>query len=67
MITDLAAMMEERLNAFKARSHVLPERILVYRDGVSEARHPRPPPYRAPHSHYMHTGPIRDRRGGRDA
>ncbi|KZT63105.1 argonaute-like protein [Daedalea quercina L-15889] len=38
MITDLAGMMEERLNAFKAKSKVLPERILVYRDGVSEGQ-----------------------------
>ncbi|KAH9916915.1 ribonuclease H-like domain-containing protein [Fomitopsis serialis] len=38
MITDLAAMMEERLNAFKAKNRILPERILVYRDGVSEGQ-----------------------------
>lgn len=42
MITDLASMMEERLNAFKAKSRVLPERIVVYRDGVSEVRHISP-------------------------
>jgi hypothetical protein len=29
-------MMVERLKAFNARSKMLPDRILVYRDGVSE-------------------------------
>lgn len=29
-------MMVERLNVFKAKSKVLPKRIIVYRDGVSE-------------------------------
>lgn len=36
MITDLAGMMEERLVSYRARSNALPDRILVYRDGVSE-------------------------------
>ena len=36
MITDLAAMMVERLTAFKNKSKVLPTRVIVYRDGVSE-------------------------------
>jgi eukaryotic translation initiation factor 2C len=36
MITNLAAMMLERLLLFKARSKSLPKRVLVYRDGVSE-------------------------------
>lgn len=38
MITELASMMEERLKAFQARSKTLPQRILVYRDGVSEGQ-----------------------------
>jgi hypothetical protein len=38
MISELAAMMEERLKAFKAKSGKLPSKVLVYRDGVSEVR-----------------------------
>ena len=38
MITDLASMMEERLLAFRAKNKNLPNRVLVYRDGVSEVR-----------------------------
>ncbi|KAK7683759.1 hypothetical protein QCA50_013135 [Cerrena zonata] len=38
MITALADMMVERLEAFKAKSRVLPSRVLVYRDGVSEGQ-----------------------------
>ncbi|KAI0926490.1 hypothetical protein AcV7_005414 [Taiwanofungus camphoratus] len=38
MITDLAGMMEERLASYRARSNALPDRILVYRDGVSEGQ-----------------------------
>jgi eukaryotic translation initiation factor 2C len=36
MITDLKDMMEERLLAYRAKNRDLPQRILVYRDGVSE-------------------------------
>jgi eukaryotic translation initiation factor 2C len=36
MITNLAVMMHERLLAFKEKNNALPQRILVYRDGVSE-------------------------------
>ena len=36
MIEELAEMMKERLEAFRQKSNRLPERILVYRDGVSE-------------------------------
>ncbi|KAI0664173.1 argonaute-like protein [Cubamyces menziesii] len=39
MITDLQAMMEERLVAFRDRNQKnLPTRVLVYRDGVSEGQ-----------------------------
>ncbi|KXN84381.1 Protein argonaute-2 [Leucoagaricus sp. SymC.cos] len=39
MITDLEEMMIERLKAYQARNkNGLPERILVYRDGVSEGQ-----------------------------
>lgn len=39
MITGLADMMAERLEAFRAKNkNNLPKRILVYRDGVSEVR-----------------------------
>ncbi|OJT04969.1 Protein argonaute-2 [Trametes pubescens] len=39
MITDLRAMMEERLLAFMAQNqNMLPTRVLVYRDGVSEGQ-----------------------------
>ncbi|CAE6486384.1 unnamed protein product [Rhizoctonia solani] len=38
MITDLTDMMIERLNAFQVRNKVLPERILFFRDGVSEGQ-----------------------------
>jgi eukaryotic translation initiation factor 2C len=36
MITNLANMMFERLMVFRNRSKRLPDRVLVYRDGVSE-------------------------------
>jgi eukaryotic translation initiation factor 2C len=36
MVTDLKDMMIERLKAFQLKSTKYPERILVYRDGVSE-------------------------------
>jgi len=36
MITDLKDMMEERLMAYRVKNRDLPQRILVYRDGVSE-------------------------------
>ena len=36
MITDLKDMMEERLLAYRTKNKDLPQRILVYRDGVSE-------------------------------
>jgi len=39
MITELAAMMVERLNAFRQATRRLPERILVFRDGVSEGQY----------------------------
>ncbi|KDR77135.1 hypothetical protein GALMADRAFT_66053 [Galerina marginata CBS 339.88] len=39
MVTNLAKMMWERLTLFKARNkNALPQRILVYRDGVSEGQ-----------------------------
>ncbi|KAF8603355.1 argonaute-like protein [Ceratobasidium sp. AG-I] len=38
MITDLTDMMIERLSTFKARNNVLPQRILFFRDGVSEGQ-----------------------------
>ncbi len=36
MVTELEAMMIERLKVFNGRNKRYPERILVYRDGVSE-------------------------------
>lgn len=36
MVTNLKDMMLERLEAFRKRSKKYPERVLVYRDGVSE-------------------------------
>jgi len=38
MITDLTEMMVERLTAFRERNKVLPQRILFFRDGVSEGQ-----------------------------
>lgn len=38
MITDLKDMMEERLMAYRVKNRDLPQRILVYRDGVSEGQ-----------------------------
>lgn len=38
MITDLTDMMIERLNAFKVKNNLLPQRILFFRDGVSEGQ-----------------------------
>lgn len=36
MVTNLAKLVWERLTLFQKRSKTLPQRILVYRDGVSE-------------------------------
>lgn len=36
MISDLKDMMVERLETFQAKNKTLPQRVLVYRDGVSE-------------------------------
>ncbi|KAG7450179.1 argonaute-like protein [Guyanagaster necrorhizus] len=38
MVTNLAVMMFERLTLFRSRNRRLPERVLVYRDGVSEGQ-----------------------------
>ncbi|KAG8690952.1 hypothetical protein FRC08_010309 [Ceratobasidium sp. 394] len=38
MITDLTEMMVERLTAFKNKNNLLPQRILFFRDGVSEGQ-----------------------------
>ncbi|PSR75783.1 hypothetical protein PHLCEN_2v8900 [Hermanssonia centrifuga] len=38
MVSALADMMVERLKAFQAKSKKLPQRIIVYRDGVSEGQ-----------------------------
>ena len=40
MITDLRDMMIERLEAFREKAKILPRRVLVYRDGVSEGQYP---------------------------
>jgi eukaryotic translation initiation factor 2C len=38
MVTNLAKMMVERLTLYKSKNKNLPQRILVYRDGVSEGQ-----------------------------
>jgi len=39
MVTDLKEMMQERLTLFQTRNkNLLPRRILIYRDGVSEGQ-----------------------------
>ncbi|KAG6884814.1 hypothetical protein C0993_008033 [Termitomyces sp. T159_Od127] len=38
MVTNLEKMVRERITLFQKRSKTLPERILVYRDGVSEGQ-----------------------------
>jgi len=38
MVTNLAKMTWERLTLFKQKNRLLPQRILVYRDGVSEGQ-----------------------------
>jgi eukaryotic translation initiation factor 2C len=38
MITELKAMMEERLKLYQKHKKMLPRRIIVYRDGVSEGQ-----------------------------
>jgi len=38
MISPLCEMMQERLAAFQTKSKTLPQRIIVYRDGVSEGQ-----------------------------
>jgi len=38
MVDDLSIMMVERLQVYEKQSKVLPERVLVFRDGVSEVR-----------------------------
>ncbi|KAG6811918.1 hypothetical protein H0H92_005249 [Tricholoma furcatifolium] len=40
MVTNLARMVWERLTLFHSKNKVLPKRILVYRDGVSEGQFP---------------------------
>lgn len=42
MITDLAEMMIERLLRYQEVSRTLPDRVYVFRDGVSEVRHFHP-------------------------
>ena len=43
MVQDLTAMLVERLVFFKANERALPERVIIYRDGVSEVgRSPSP-------------------------
>ena len=39
MITDLSPMMIERLKRYQEVSKSLPERVFVFRDGVSEVRY----------------------------
>jgi eukaryotic translation initiation factor 2C len=36
MVQELVKMMVERLQAYEKKTGVLPDRIIVYRDGVSE-------------------------------
>jgi hypothetical protein len=36
MVSNLSGMMKERLELFRTHNRLLPQRILVYRDGVSE-------------------------------
>jgi hypothetical protein len=36
MVQELVKMMVERLQAYEKKTSVLPDRIIVYRDGVSE-------------------------------
>jgi hypothetical protein len=38
MISDLDEMMVERLQLWQKRINMLPERVLMFRDGVSEVR-----------------------------
>ena len=38
MVTDLKEMMEERLRLYQKHKKMLPRRIIVYRDGVSEGQ-----------------------------
>jgi hypothetical protein len=38
MVTNLAKMTWERLTLFKQKNKILPQRVLVYRDGVSEGQ-----------------------------
>lgn len=37
-IAELSDMVIERLQAFRKRSNVLPKRMIIFRDGVSEVR-----------------------------
>lgn len=39
MVEDLDIMMKERLNLWREKNGRLPERILIYRDGVSEGQY----------------------------
>ncbi|KAI9675940.1 MAG: hypothetical protein M1829_003178 [Trizodia sp. TS-e1964] len=39
MVADLREMLRSRLNVWKAKNKILPENILVYRDGVSEGQY----------------------------
>ena len=58
MIEDLKEMMKERLEAFMATSKRLPQRILVYRDGVSEVSHFVSTLFRLFFAYYLFSGPV---------
>ena len=57
MIQELRDMMVERLQLFEKRNKALPDKILVYRDGVSEVRRAALPYYRHLTS-LVFTGPV---------
>lgn len=58
-IAELADMMIERLQAFRARSKALPDRVFIFRDGVSEVHIQLPPYPLIPLLTNMFLGPIR--------
>jgi hypothetical protein len=42
MVSQLSDMLVERLLVYEKKNKVLPSRVLVYRDGVSEVSRPYP-------------------------
>ena len=60
MVESLAQMTIERLQLYQKKNKRLPDRIIVYRDGVSEVREPLPTIYHSRgQRQYLSAGSVR--------